>query len=547
MKYINPTITNSWKNLQKHFKNTKHITLYNLFSNDNIRFSKFSIFFKDQILIDFSKNHITEKTLNLLFNLAEEINLKQSIYAMFHGEKINYTENRPVLHVALRNFNQKPIIIDGKNITFKINSVLKKIKVFSENIIYGKWKGYTGKSIKNIVNIGIGGSHLGPLMVTEALRPYKNHLKIHFVSNIDGTDISETLKNLNPENTLFIIVSKTFSTIETISNAKSARKWFLKNTNSTKIEKHFVAVSTNIKKVKEFGINNVFEFWDWVGGRYSLWSSVGLSIILSIGYENFKSLLYGAYEMDQHFLNTKIEKNIPILLGLISIWYSNFFKTETEAILPYDQYMHKFPSYLQQSCMESNGKYIDRNGEKINYQTGSIIWGEPGTNGQHSFYQLLHQGTKLVPCDFIAPAISHNPIGKHHNKLLSNFFAQTEALAFGSSNILNNKYLYKKDISNFEKYLIKFKYFEGNRPSNSIFLKKIDPFTLGALIALYEHKIFTQGIILNIFSFDQWGVELGKRLANSIYYELENDKKIHSYDSSTNNLINIYKKWRKNK
>ncbi|MXP56577.1 glucose-6-phosphate isomerase [Pantoea sp. Mhis] len=550
MKNINPTQTTAWKVLEQHFNQIKLIHMADLFNKDDDRFKKFSINFQNEILVDFSKNRITEDTLNKLQNLAQETDLVNAIDCMFNGKKINKTENRAVLHIALRNCSNRPILIDGKNIMLEVNNVLDKMKDFSEKIINGHWKGYTGKKITDIVNIGIGGSNLGPLMVTEALRPYKNHLNIHFVSNIDSTHITETLKNLNQETTFFIISSKTFTTQETITNAYSARNWFMKIANNYKyITKHFAAVSTNIKAIHEFGIDNtnVFRMWDWVGGRYSLWSSVGLSIMISIGYDNFKQLLHGAYAMDRHFCTSAMNKNIPIILALIGIWYNNFFGTETEAILPYDQYMHYFPAYLQQCNMESNGKYIDRNGKIINYQTGPIIWGEPGTNGQHSFYQLLHQGTKLVPCDFIAPANNHNILFDHHIKLLSNFFAQTQALAFGKSRELVEKE-FCADNHQFNKFMdhhtIPFRVFEGNRPSNSILLRKINPFNLGALIAMYEHKIFTQGVILNIFTFDQWGVELGKELANHILSELNNSSDTENHDSSTNGLINCYKSWR---
>lgn len=429
-----------------------------------------------------------------------------------------------------------------------VNAVLEKMHQFSERIINGEWKGYTGKAITDVVNIGIGGSDLGPFMVTEALRPYKNHLNMHFVSNVDGTQIAETLKVLNPETTLFLIASKTFTTQETMTNAHSARDWLLAQAKDEQhIAKHFVALSTNSEQVAKFGIDtaNMFEFWDWVGGRYSLWSAIGLSIILSVGYDNFVQLLEGAHAMDKHFTQTAFEKNIPVLLGLIGIWYNNFFESETEAILPYDQYMHRFAAYFQQGNMESNGKYIDRNGNKVSYQTGPIIWGEPGTNGQHAFYQLIHQGTKMIPCDFIAPAVTHNPLGDHHDKLLSNFFAQTEALAFGKTReVVDAEFAAQgKNPADME-YVAPYKVFEGNRPTNSILLKEITPYSLGALIAMYEHKIFTQGAILNIFTFDQWGVELGKQLASRILPELESKDEISSHDSSTNGLINRYKAWR---
>ncbi|EMH1027986.1 glucose-6-phosphate isomerase [Escherichia coli] len=548
MKNINPTQTAAWQALQKHFDEMKDVTIADLFAKDGDRFSKFSATFDDQMLVDYSKNRITEETLAKLQDLAKECDLAGAIKSMFSGEKINRTENRAVLHVALRNRSNTPILVDGKDVMPEVNAVLEKMKTFSEAIISGEWKGYTGKAITDVVNIGIGGSDLGPYMVTEALRPYKNHLNMHFVSNVDGTHIAEVLKKVNPETTLFLVASKTFTTQETMTNVHSARDWFLKAAGDEKhVAKHFAALSTNAKAVGEFGIDtaNMFEFWDWVGGRYSLWSAIGLSIVLSIGFDNFVELLSGAHAMDKHFSTTPAEKNLPVLLALIGIWYNNFFGAETEAILPYDQYMHRFAAYFQQGNMESNGKYVDRNGNVVDYQTGPIIWGEPGTNGQHAFYQLIHQGTKMVPCDFIAPAITHNPLSDHHQKLLSNFFAQTEALAFGKSReVVEQEYRDQgKDPATLD-YVVPFKVFEGNRPTNSILLREITPFSLGALIALYEHKIFTQGVILNIFTFDQWGVELGKQLANRILPELKDDKEISSHDSSTNGLINRYKAWR---
>ncbi|BDG86526.1 MULTISPECIES: glucose-6-phosphate isomerase [Citrobacter] len=548
MKNINPTQTSAWQALQKHYDDMKDVTIADLFAKDSDRFTRFSATFDDLMLVDFSKNRITEETLAKLQDLAKETDLAGAIKSMFSGEKINRTEDRAVLHVALRNRSNTPIIVDGKDVMPEVNAVLEKMKAFSEAIISGQWKGYTGKAITDVVNIGIGGSDLGPFMVTEALRPYKNHLNMHFVSNVDGTHIAEVLKKVNPETTLFLVASKTFTTQETMTNAHSARDWFLSTANDEKhVAKHFAALSTNAKAVGEFGIDiaNMFEFWDWVGGRYSLWSAIGLSIILSVGFDNFVELLSGAHAMDKHFSTTPAEKNLPVLLALIGIWYNNFFGAETEAILPYDQYMHRFAAYFQQGNMESNGKYVDRNGNAVDYQTGPIIWGEPGTNGQHAFYQLIHQGTKMVPCDFIAPAITHNPLSDHHQKLLSNFFAQTEALAFGKSReVVEQEYRDQgKDPSQLE-HVVPFKVFEGNRPTNSILLREITPFSLGALIALYEHKIFTQGAILNIFTFDQWGVELGKQLANRILPELGDDKAISSHDSSTNGLINRYKAWR---
>ncbi|OKP00529.1 glucose-6-phosphate isomerase [Xenorhabdus eapokensis] len=548
MKNINPSQTEAWKALQQHFEQMKNVHLRDLFEQDKERFTAFSATFDQQILVDYAKNRITAETLEKLQALAQETDLASAIRSMFSGEKINRTEDRAVLHIALRNRSNTPIIVDGEDVMPQVNAVLAKMKSFSERIIGGEWKGYTGKAMTDVVNIGIGGSDLGPYMVTEALKAYKNHLNMHFVSNVDGTHIAETLKNLDPETTLFLVASKTFTTQETMTNAHSARHWFLQSAiDEAHIAKHFAALSTNEHEVKKFGIDpqNMFEFWDWVGGRYSLWSAIGLSIALSIGYENFAQLLSGAHAMDKHFEQTAFEQNIPVLLALIGIWYNNFFGAETEAILPYDQYMHRFAAYFQQGNMESNGKYVDRDGNPVNYQTGPIIWGEPGTNGQHAFYQLIHQGTKLIPCDFIAPAISHNPVSDHHSKLLSNFFAQTEALAFGKTQAQVEAEFAQagktaEDVAN----VVPFKVFAGNRPTNSILLREITPFSLGALIAMYEHKIFVQGAILNIFSFDQWGVELGKQLANRILPELHDAEAVTSHDSSTNGLINQFKAWR---
>lgn len=548
MKNINPTQTDAWKALQQHFSDMKAVSIADLFARDPQRFSKFSATFDDQLLVDYSKNRITGETLDKLLALAKETDLDGAIAAMFAAEKINRTEDRAVLHIALRNRSNTPILLDGKDVMPEVNAVLAKMKSFSERIISGEWKGYTGKAITDVVNIGIGGSDLGPLMVTEALRPYKNHLNMHFVSNVDGTHIAESLKTLNPETTLFLVASKTFTTQETMTNAHSARDWFLASAGDDKhVASHFAALSTNAKSVGEFGIDtdNMFEFWDWVGGRYSLWSAIGLSIVLSVGYDNFEKLLEGAHAMDKHFAETPAEKNLPVLLALIGIWYNNFFGTETEAILPYDQYMHRFAAYFQQGNMESNGKYVDREGHAVDYQTGPIIWGEPGTNGQHAFYQLIHQGTKTIPCDFIAPAVSHNALSDHHPKLLSNFFAQTEALAFGKSrDEVEKEFTDAGKAPQDVAHIVPFKVFEGNRPTNSLLLREITPYSLGALIALYEHKIFTQGAILNIFSFDQWGVELGKQLANRILPELSGNEDVSSHDSSTNGLINRYKNWR---
>ena len=549
LKNTNPTQTKSWKKLKTHFQEIKSIQMKDLFKKDSQRFEKFSLKFED-ILVDFSKNIITEETLKLFLELAEEVDLKDAIEKMFSGEKINETENRAVLHTALRNRSNNPVFVDGKDIMPDVNTVLEQMKKFSEKIISGEWKGYSGKTISDIVNIGIGGSDLGPVMVTEALKHYKKpHIDAHFVSNVDGTHIAETLKKLNPETTLFMIASKTFTTQETMTNAHSARKWFLvKAKDENHIKKHFVAISTNKTAVEEFGIDpeNMFVFWDWVGGRYSLWSAIGLSIACSIGFENFIELLDGAHQMDLHFKETAFAKNIPVILAVIGIWYNNFFQAETLAILPYDQYLHRFAAYFQQGDMESNGKNIDRNGNEVDYQIGPIIWGEPGTNGQHAFYQLIHQGTKLITCDFLAPVISHNPIGDHHLKLLSNFFAQTEALMKGKTEdeVIEELKDSGKSAAEIQK-LLPFKIFKGNKPTNSILFKKLTPRTLGSLIAMYEHKIYVQGIIWNIFSFDQWGVELGKQLVKKILPELENDEKILNHDSSTNGLINAFKDMKK--
>jgi glucose-6-phosphate isomerase len=547
-KKINPTRTDAWKKLKKHHQELKNIQIKDLFKSDTRRFQKFSLTFEEMI-VDFSKNRITKETINLLLELAKETNLEAEIKAMFSGDKINVTEDRAVLHTALRNRSKKAIKVDGKNVMSQVNSVLDQMKVFSNKIIAGKWRGYTRKRITDVVNIGIGGSDLGPVMVTEALKPYwKKGRTVHFVSNVDGTHIQETLKGLSPETTLFIVASKTFTTQETMTNARSARDWFLKKAKKKEfVKKHFVAVSTNQAGVEDFGIaaENMFGFWDWVGGRYSLTSAIGLSIACTIGFERFEELLDGFHSMDRHFAKTSFGKNIPVMLALIGIWYNNFFGAETEAILPYDQYLHRFAAYFQQGNMESNGKFVDRNGKKVNYQTGPVVWGEPGTNGQHAFYQLIHQGTKLIPCDFIAPANSHNQIGDHHVKLLSNFFAQTEALMNGKTKAEATEDLKAAGKTNEEiAKLLPFKIFEGNRPTHSILIKKISPRSLGSLLAMYEHKIFVQGVIWNIYSFDQWGVELGKQLAKKILPELENEKVVKSHDSSTNGLINNYKKMR---
>ncbi|GBD98057.1 glucose-6-phosphate isomerase [bacterium BMS3Abin07] len=546
---INPLKTKAWKKLGAHYRVMKKARMRQMFDDDPGRFARLSLRFED-MLVDYSKNIINEETVKLLLALAEEAKVKDSIEDMFSGVKINETENRAVLHVALRNRANTPIYVDRKDVMPEVNAVLNKMEEFSGKVIAGEWTGYTGRAITDIVNIGIGGSDLGPVMVTEALKPYgKPNLDVHFVSNIDGTHMVETLKGLSPETTLFIVASKTFTTQETMTNAYTARQWFLDAArDESYVKKHFVAVSTNREGVERFGIDpgNMFVFWDWVGGRYSLWSAIGLSIACYIGFDNFAGLLKGAHAMDNHFRQTPFERNIPVILALIGIWYNNFFGTQTEAILPYDQYMHRFPAYLQQAYMESNGKYVDRSGKAVKYQTGYIIWGEPGTNGQHSFYQLIHQGTKLIPCDFIAPAISHNPVGDHHNILISNFLAQTEALMRGKTKEEVVEELKASGMSRKQiRKLAPFKVFEGNRPTNSILVRKITPGTLGSLIAMYEHKIFVQGVVLNIFSFDQWGVELGKQLAGKIQPELTGDEEITSRGSATNGLINAYKEMRK--
>ncbi|RDE81961.1 glucose-6-phosphate isomerase [Haemophilus parahaemolyticus] len=546
MQKINPTTTVAWQALEAH--KADNLTIPQLFAENPNRFEQYSLNFADQILVDYSKNAINEKTLGLLRQLASECGLASATEAMFTGQKINRTENRAVLHTALRNRSNTPVLVDDKDVMPEVNAVLAKMKDFCERVISGKWKGYTGKAITDVINIGIGGSDLGPYMVTEALRPYKNHLTMHFVSNVDGTHIAETLKKVNPETTLVLVASKTFTTQETMTNAHTARDWLLAAAkDESAVAKHFAALSTNAKEVKKFGIdiNNMFEFWDWVGGRYSLWSAIGLSIALSIGFENFEQLLSGAHEMDKHFRTAPIEQNIPATLALVGIWNSNFLGAETEALLPYDQYLHRFAAYFQQGNMESNGKFVGRDGKAVSYQTGPIVWGEPGTNGQHAFYQLIHQGTKIIPCDFIAPAQTHNAVGDHHAKLLSNFFAQTEALAFGKSKeVVEQEFLQAGKKLEEVAEIVPFKVFTGNKPTNSILVQKITPFTLGALIAMYEHKIFVQGVIFNIYSFDQWGVELGKQLANRILPELQGNEKVASHDSSTNGLINQFKAWR---
>ncbi len=547
LKSVDPTKTKSWAKLADHFTAMKSVKMTDLFAQDADRFSRFSRTFEN-MLVDYSKNCVKQDTLDLLQELAQETGVSEAIDTLLSGKKINQTEERAVLHTALRNQSNTPILVDGQDVMPGINAVLDQMKDFSSKLTSGQWTGYTGKAITDIVNIGIGGSDLGPVMVTEALRPYWQGIQPHFVSNVDGTDLAEILKKVNPETTLFIVASKTFTTQETMTNARSARDWFLTAAiEKDHVAKHFVAVSTNQREVEEFGIDpaNMFVFWNWVGGRYSLWSAIGLSIACTLGFDHFQALLAGAHAMDNHFKDAPLTDNLPVILALIGIWYNNFFDAETEAILPYDQYMHRFAAYFQQGNMESNGKYADRSGKQVTYQTGPIVWGEPGTNGQHAFYQLIHQGTKLIPCDFIAAAQTHNALGDHHTKLLSNFFAQTEALMQGKpvqDVTAELKAAGKTDLE--IEALLPFKVFAGNRPTNSILIKKITPRSLGSLIALYEHKIFVQGVIWNIFSFDQWGVELGKQLANAILPELVGDEDVTAHDASTNGLINAYKKMR---
>ncbi len=541
---INPSHTKAWEDLESHFANND-FELRTLFKYNPERFKEFSLETED-LLFDYSKNLIDSRTLDLLLKLAEETQLKEAIGQMFSGEKINETENRAVLHTALRDFSEAPILVDGENIKPAIKKVLNQMKAFSEKVISGEHKGFSGKEITDVVNIGIGGSDLGPVMVCSALKHFKTRLDVHFVSNVDGNHIAEVVKSLNPETTLFIIASKTFTTQETMTNAQSAKDWFLKSgASEADVAKHFVALSTNTEKVNEFGIlaENTFEFWDWVGGRYSLWSAIGLSIVLAVGYDNFEQLLQGAQATDIHFKTKDFKENIPVLMGLLGIWYRNFYAAGTYAILPYSQYLDRFAAYLQQGDMESNGKSVDRNGDFVEYETGPIIWGEPGTNGQHAFYQLIHQGTELIPSDFIAFSKSCNDVSDHQDKLLANFFAQTEALAFGKTEEevlteLENQGLSEED----KERLINYKIFVGNTPTNSILIKEFTPYTLGQLIAFYEHKIFVQGIIWNVFSFDQYGVELGKVLANKILSELKDNQDVTRHDSSTNALINYYKK-----
>ena len=544
---INFTSTSAYKALQLDQTRLASTTIAQLFKEDSARQEKYSQTF-NSIFFDYSKNLIDENSFQSLVQLAKECGLEDAIQAQFKGDKINQTEGRSVLHTALRAKASASVKVDGENVIPKIQAVKTQMKDFSNRVISGDWKGYSGKQITDVVNIGIGGSDLGPVMVTEALKPYKTRLNVHFVSNVDGTHIAETLKKVNPETTLFLIASKTFTTQETMANAFSARDWFLAAAkDNAAVAKHFAALSTNTKAVAEFGIDtaNMFVFWDWVGGRYSLWSAIGLSICLSVGFDHFEALLAGAEAMDSHFASASLDQNIPVILGLLGIWYVNFFNAPTHAILPYDQYMHRFAAYFQQGDMESNGKTVDRSGKRVNYATGPVIWGEPGTNGQHAFYQLIHQGTQLIPADFIAPAVTHNKMGNHHTLLMSNFFAQTEALMNGKSKEVVVAELQKAGLNEAEiEKLAPFKVFEGNKPTNSFLVKQIDPHTLGSLIAMYEHKICVQGVIWNISSYDQWGVELGKQLANSILPELENEEIINSHDSSTNGLINQFKAWR---
>lgn len=539
---IDPTTTQAWRKLQDHYKASKNIHLKELFANDPERAGRFTLKWKD-FLVDFSKNNITDETLGLLLQLAEEAKLKNAIAQYFGGETINQTEGRAVLHTALRAKESETIMVDGENVVREVYKVKEHIRTFTQAIVSGSKKGYTGKAFTDIVNIGIGGSDLGPAMVTEALKFYKNHLKLHFVSNVDGDHVQEVIKDLDPETTLFVVVSKTFTTQETLSNALTIKKWFLQSAKQEDIAKHFAAVSTNSKAISDFGIDheNVFPMWDWVGGRFSLWSAVGLSISLAVGFENFDALLMGANEMDGHFKTADLDKNIPVVLALLSVWYNNFYGAETEAIIPYTQYLSRFAAYLQQGIMESNGKSVDRNGEPVSYQTGTIIWGEPGTNSQHAFFQLIHQGTKLIPADFIG--FKHSLYGDtdHHTKLMANFFAQTEALMNGKTSAEVSSELTAKNMPEDElKKLLPFKVFEGNRPTNTLLIDKLTPKSLGALIALYEHKIFVQGVIWNIFSYDQWGVELGKQLAGTILKDITSFE-IADHDASTLQLLQKFK------
>ncbi len=539
------TESSAWVALQAHFESIALVHMRELFADDPGRFDRFTLRFKD-ILLDYSKNRITDETMKLLRDLARQAELGSWTERMFTGEKINTTEDRAVLHVALRNRSNRPILVDSHDVMEDVNRVLAHMREFTDSVRNGDWLGYTGERIRDVVNIGIGGSDLGPVMVTEALKPYgSDDLSVHFVSNIDGTHIAETVKHLDPATTLFIVASKTFTTQETITNAQSARRWFLAAAgDESAVAKHFVALSTNAEEVQKFGIDtaNMFEFWDWVGGRYSFWSAIGLSIALYIGMDNFEEILAGGHEMDEHFRTAPLEENLPATLGLVGLWYNNFFGSQTHAILPYDQYMHRFAAYFQQGDMESNGKHVSRDGKTVDYSTGPVIWGEPGTNGQHAFYQLIHQGTKLIPCDFLAPIETQNALGDHHKILLSNYFAQTEALMRGKTEDEVRRELTAAGLSGDAlKRLVPHKMFAGNRPTNSIMFKRLTPSTLGSLVAMYEHKIFTQGIVWNINSFDQWGVELGKQLAKAILPELKAAGTVSSHDCSTNGLINYYK------
>ncbi|WP_109302195.1 glucose-6-phosphate isomerase [Aquimarina sp. AU474] len=540
---INPTTTKAWEALQLHFADIKDKHLKDLFKVNPDRADHFSISLND-FYVDYSKNRIDETTKKLLVDLAKEVKLDQAITQYFKGNTINQTEERAVLHTALRAPSDYTVEVDGNNVIPEVDQVKEKIKHFSHQVISGELKGYTGKPFTDIVNIGIGGSDLGPMMITESLEFYKNHLKTHFISNVDGDHVHQNLKDLDPETTLFVVVSKTFSTQETLSNATTARNWFIQYASKEAVGKHFVAVSSNIPNVTNFGINqnNIFPLWDWVGGRFSLWSAVGLSISLSVGYDNFEALLHGAHEMDEHFKTAPFEENIPVILGMLSIWYNNFFNAESEAIIPYSQYLHRLPAYLQQGIMESNGKSIDRNGNPVNYQTGTIIWGEPGTNAQHAFFQLIHQGTKLIPAEFIGFKNALFKDKDHHDKLMANFFAQTEALMNGKTNNEVREELVTKKLSGKKiNQLAPFKVFEGNKPTTTLLIDQLTPKSLGALVSMYEQRIFVQGIVWNIFSFDQWGVELGKQLATKILSEINNSA-TYQHDSSTENLLKRYSK-----
>lgn len=537
----NPSQTDAWQKIQSHFEKMKSVQMQELFANDNNRAEKMHMQWND-FLVDYSKNIATQETIDLLLELAHQVDLKDAISKYFKGDLINQTEDRAVLHTALRATENSAVMVDGINVMPEIFSVKNKIKNFSNEVISGERKGFSGKQFTDIVNIGIGGSDLGPAMIVEALQFYKNHLNVHFVSNVDGDHVNEVIKKLNPETTLFVIVSKTFTTQETLSNAETIRSWFLQSATQEDVAKHFVAVSTNIKKVTEFGINpvNVFPMWDWVGGRFSLWSAVGLSVSLAVGFDNFDKLLKGANDMDEHFKNESFDKNIPVILALLSIWYNNFFGAESEALIPYTQYLQKLAPYLQQGIMESNGKSIGRDGKPVNYQTGTIIWGEPGTNSQHAFFQLIHQGTKLIPTDFIGFKEALYGNKDHHDKLMSNFFAQTEALLMGKTEAqVKTEFEAQGITAEKAAFLVPFKVFSGNKPTNTLLINKLTPETLGALVALYEHKIFVQGVIWNIFSYDQWGVELGKQLANTILEEIVT-KKVTQHDSSTTFLLKKY-------